>query len=138
MKFERESEVPSQPADPSKFVGEVWRAEILERVSEGGLRGLRLAYAPGSRSNWHVHTGEQALVVVSGRGLVKREGDDTARVVEPGDWVHVEPGESHWHGSAPDNVLVHLAVTASGGTEWGPAVTEEEYDASVPGEAPPR
>ncbi|MDQ4098650.1 MAG: cupin domain-containing protein [Actinomycetota bacterium] len=134
MKFERESEISSRPADASKFVGEVWQAEILTRISEGGLRGHRFAYAPRGRSHWHVHTGEQALVVLVGRGLVQREGDDRARVVEPGDWVHVEPGESHWHGAAPDNVLVHLAITATGGTEWGQAVSDDEYDASVPRE----
>lgn len=133
MKFERESEVPSRPADASKFVGEVWQAEILTRISDGGLRGHRFAYGPRGRSNWHVHTGEQALVVVAGRGLVQREGDDKARVVEPGDWVHVQPGESHWHGAAPDNVLVHLAITATGGTDWGAAVSDDEYDSSVPG-----
>jgi quercetin dioxygenase-like cupin family protein len=132
MKFQRESEIPSEPADSSKFSGRVWRAEILKRISEGGLRGHRFAYAPRGRSHWHVHTGEQALVVLIGRGLVKRDGDDNARMVGPGDWVHVEPGESHWHGAAPDNVLVHLAITASGSTEWGPAVSDDEYDASLP------
>jgi quercetin dioxygenase-like cupin family protein len=46
--------------------------------------------------------------------------------------VHVEPGENHWHGAAPDNVLVHLAVAATGGTEWGLPVSDDGYDAGVP------
>ena len=134
MKFQRESESPTKHGDASKFSGDVWQAEILERVQPDGLRGLHLAYAPRARSNWHTHEGEQALVVLAGRGLVKREGEDKARVVQAGDWVHVEPGELHWHGAAPDNVLVHLAVTASGGTEWGVVVGDDEYEASLPGE----
>jgi hypothetical protein len=74
MKFAREHEIPSEPADASKFSSGVWQAEVLKRIREGGLRGHRFAYAPRGRSNWHVHTGEQALVVLSGHGLVKREG----------------------------------------------------------------
>lgn len=132
MRFGREGQSPARSGHQSKFTGEVWQSEILERTHPGGLRGLRLAYAPRGRSNWHIHEGEQAIVVVAGRGLVKREGDSKAQVVGPGDWVHIEPGEVHWHGAAPDNVLVHLAITASGGTDWRAAVDDDEYDSSLP------
>jgi limonene-1,2-epoxide hydrolase len=33
----------------------------------------------------------------------------------------------HWHGAVPDEGLVHIAVTAGGGTEWLGQVTPEEY-----------
>jgi quercetin dioxygenase-like cupin family protein len=123
MRIVSESDVTSDPVDPGKFTGEVWRAEILDRVRNDGLTGFRFVYGPGARSNWHVHTGEQAIVVLSGTGLVQWEGLDEARLVRPGDWVHVVPGVPHWHGATPDNVFVHLAVTASGTTEWGDRVT---------------
>ena len=58
-----------------------------------GLRGHRFSYRPGAGSNWHVHTGEQALVVVHGRGLVQWDGLGEPQVLEPGDWVHVQPGD---------------------------------------------
>jgi quercetin dioxygenase-like cupin family protein len=122
-----EEDVPPRSADPAKFVGKVEQAEVLPALQEGGLRGHRFAYAPGARSNWHVHAGEQALIVVSGRGLVQWEGLDEPRAVTPGDWVHVRPGVPHWHGAAPDSEFTHLAVTASGGTEWRDPVAEEEY-----------
>lgn len=122
-----ESSVPSPPADRGKFTGDVWEAEILPTQRPDGMRGLRFAYAPGARSHWHVHTGEQAIVVVAGHGLVQWEGLDRPRALSPGDWLHVVPGVPHWHGATPDSVFVHLAVNASGRTEWGDEVTDEEY-----------
>ncbi|WP_179277283.1 cupin domain-containing protein [Actinoplanes regularis] len=114
-----EASVPSPAASADKFDGEVWQAEILTRQRPDGLRGHRFAYAPGGRSHWHVHTGEQALIVVSGRGLIQWEGLAEPMALKAGDWVHVEPGVPHWHGATDDSVFVHLAVTATGGTEWG-------------------
>jgi quercetin dioxygenase-like cupin family protein len=125
-------EAATAAADPAKFTGAVTQSEVLPAVREGGMRGHRFVYEPGARSNWHVHTGEQALVVVSGRGLVQWDGLPEPRSVVPGDWVHVQPGVAHWHGAAPDSDFEHLAVTATGGTDWGQVVTDEEYGDADP------
>ncbi|GAA2850397.1 cupin [Actinoplanes cyaneus] len=117
-----ESSVPSPAGSAENFDGQVWQADVLRAEQPGGLRGHRFAYAPGGRSHWHVHTGEQALIVVAGRGLIQWEGLDEPRELQPGDWVHVEPGVPHWHGAADDSIFVHLAVTATGATEWGDRV----------------
>jgi quercetin dioxygenase-like cupin family protein len=45
-------------------------------------------------------------------------GTPDARTVRAGDWVHVVPGEKHWHGAAPSSTFVHLAVNAAGGATW--------------------
>jgi quercetin dioxygenase-like cupin family protein len=113
-----EADVPSTPGSGDKFSDGVWQAEILSGIQPGGMRGHRFAYAPGGRSNWHIHTGEQALIVVSGRGLIQWEGLDEPREVKAGDWIHVRPGVPHWHGATDDSIFVHLAVTASGETTW--------------------
>jgi hypothetical protein len=39
-----------------------------------------------------------------------------------------KPGEKHWHGASPDNVFVHLAITAKGGTHWDEPVTDTEFE----------
>ena len=122
FKIVAESDVPLAPADPAKFAGEVSQAEILTAARPEGLRGHRFKYKPGARSHWHVHTGEQALVAVQGRGLVQWEGLAEPKVLAPGDWVHVQPGVAHWHGATDDSDFVHLAVTASGATKWGEPV----------------
>ena len=118
MWFIDESDVRADPADPKCFTEGVFFSEMLPARAPSGMRASRFTYEPGARSHWHTHSGEQSLYVVAGRGLVQLAGEDTARVVLPGSWVHVKPGERHWHGAALDDVFVHLAITASGGTTW--------------------
>lgn len=113
-----ESSVPREEGGAGRFTGEVLGQDVLPGVREGGLRGSRFEYAPGARSHWHVHAGEQALVVVEGQGLLQWEGLEQPVVLRTGDWVHVLPGVPHWHGATEDSRFVHLAVTASGGTQW--------------------
>jgi quercetin dioxygenase-like cupin family protein len=119
--------VSTTPADPGSFTGAVTRAEVLPEARPSGLKGHVFSYAPGARSSWHVHEGEQALVVVRGEGLVCWEGLSGPRRLRVGDWVHVVPGVPHWHGATPDSEFTHLAVTASGGTDWLSPVSEDEY-----------
>jgi quercetin dioxygenase-like cupin family protein len=113
-----------------KFTEGVWQEELLEAQTSGGMRAHRFFYAPGSHSHWQVHTGEQALYVVAGRGRVKKSGEK-AFEVGPGDLVYVAPGERHWHGAVPDQFLVHFAFTASGSTDWLDEVAEDDYAAAV-------
>lgn len=127
MQVHPEWSAVSEPADPDCFTGPVWRTEHLPRVGQDGLIGHRFLYGPGARSHWHVHEGDQALIVVGGRGLAHWTGLDAARPLLPGDWVHVDPGVEHWHGAAADEMFVHLAVTASGGTEWLGPVSDADY-----------
>jgi len=127
MEFVSERDVVSRRAAPASFTDGVWQAELLPGVQPDGLRASRFSYPPGARSAWHVHHGEQALLVVSGHGVVVQWGESTGTVVGPGDLVHVLPGEKHWHGATSDNTFVHVAVTASGPTEWLEHVSDEEY-----------
>lgn len=137
MYFVSEDQIESG-APTGGFSAGVFQAEILPARREDGMRASRFTYEPGARSDWHTHDGEQALYVVAGRGVLGREGEQ-ARYLEPGSWVHVEPGERHWHGAVPHNVFAHLAITATGGTNWFEAVSDETYDeATRPGsDAPP-
>jgi quercetin dioxygenase-like cupin family protein len=73
MKIVRAGDVTSRDADTQKWTAAVWRADILTTTT-GGLRSNRFTYAPGSRSHWHIHDGEQAIIVVDGRGLIQWEG----------------------------------------------------------------
>jgi quercetin dioxygenase-like cupin family protein len=131
MEIIPERSVTAEPAGET-FAGPTWRTHVFSG-QPGGLRADRFTYGPGGRSDWHVHEGEQALVVVEGRGLIQWEGLDAPRVLGPGDWVYVEPGVPHWHGAAPDDVFSHLAITASGATDWREPVTEEQYGVSPEG-----
>jgi quercetin dioxygenase-like cupin family protein len=101
-----------------RFTGPVWRTNFIERTDGGELTGQRFTNAPGARSYWHIHTDEQALIVLEGRGLLAWEGLEEPREIGPGDWVYVSPGTPHWHGADPSNIFVHAAVTAGGDNIW--------------------
>ena len=75
------------PGDSCRLQGQVRQADILPCLHPEELRASQLSYDLGAHSNWHVHTGEQALVVISGRGLVQWEGLDRPVELHAGDWV---------------------------------------------------
>jgi quercetin dioxygenase-like cupin family protein len=127
MRVIDDARTPSALADSTRFTGRVWRTDYLLPQDEEALAGSRFLYEPGARSHWHQHDREQAIVVVSGHGLVAWEGLDAPRLLAPGDWWHVTPGVPHWHGATPESTFAHLAVTAGGGTTWLREVTAQEY-----------
>ena len=104
--------------NPSRFQGHVWRTDMIGAAEGEVLSGIRLNYEPGARSHWHVHTAEQALIVLDGKGWIAWEGGPGPQELAPGNWVHVTPGVPHWHGADATTVFAHLAVTAAGETHW--------------------
>lgn len=128
MRIVTEHAAVSTRADPACFTGRVWRTDFITPTAAAGLSGIRFVYEPGARSFWHVHECEQAIIAVSGSGLVFWEGLDAPRQLEAGDWWHVVPGVPHWHGAGPDTLFSHLAVTAGGSTTWLHEVSMTDYD----------
>lgn len=126
VKYLPSVQVEAQAADPKKFTGTVVHEEILPAQTDGGMRVHRFSYEPEARSHWHVHEGEQAIYVSSGTGAMV-SADEQGQRVGPGDLVYVAAGERHWHGAAPDQFFVHLAFTASGGTDWAEEVNAAAY-----------
>jgi quercetin dioxygenase-like cupin family protein len=123
MRLVHAADLQHEPAGTARFAGEAWQANAVG-ADDGDLRGNVFSYAPGARSHWHIHTGEQALVVLYGRGLVQWEGGEVVSV-EAGDWLHVTPGVPHWHGARSDAPFAHIAVTASGSTIWLDPVSDD-------------
>ncbi|ROP47890.1 cupin domain [Streptomyces sp. PanSC9] len=64
---------------------------------------------PAGRSHWHRHPLNQTVFVTEGIGLCQRRGG-SIKVIRPGDRVLFEADEEHWHGAAPDRVMVRLAI----------------------------
>jgi quercetin dioxygenase-like cupin family protein len=84
----------------------------------------------GARTNWHIHSGPQWLLITDGRIRVQRVGE-RPRDLEQGDAVVFHPGEKHWHGAVPGSRGVHLAVNIDATTDWLEPVSEDEYTASA-------
>jgi quercetin dioxygenase-like cupin family protein len=107
------------------FTGSVWLEQLTGGDGPEAPRLLAVHFAPGARTAWHSHPAGQVLHVVAGRGRV---GTETGEVVKlhAGDTVRAAPDERHWHGAAPDSVLVHLAMQAGEAT-WFEHVGDDEY-----------
>jgi quercetin dioxygenase-like cupin family protein len=115
--------------------GDVWFDVIAKGEEPSRMRVNTVRFAPCARTAWHRHALGQTLHVTDGLGLVQARG---GRVIEirPGDTIYTPPGEWHWHGAAPDNFMIHLAMWEAPApdydgpeTEWGELLTDEEYNA---------
>lgn len=119
---------PSQQAGTagkrgSQFTGDAF--PYLTMPATDGVVINTVNFTPGARTFWHSHERGQILVVLAGRGLIQAEGEPV-QVLQAGDTVWTPPGESHWHGAAPNSYLVHTAISL-GTTSWAEAVTDAEY-----------
>lgn len=127
-----------QPADVT--TGDVWSVD-LGRAGSPPVLVNRSQFAPGARTCWHTHPHGQILVIEDGLALVQREGGPII-AVPAGSRVTCPPDVRHWHGASPQSPMTQLAMThsAADGTyaDWGPLVTDEEYEtwdgATHPGE----
>ena len=71
----------------------------------------------------------QTLYVVSGSGLAQSWGGEI-KTIRAGDTVWFPPGEKHWHGAGPNNVMEHVAMQESldgKHVEWLEKVSDEQY-----------
>jgi quercetin dioxygenase-like cupin family protein len=94
-------------------------------LEAGNVRVNAAVFQPGSRTWWHFHTEGQLFLVDYGRGIVANRSGDV-RVVEAGDLVYTPPGEEHWHGAAPDSIVVYTSISL-GDTNFLDEVLEEAY-----------
>ena len=85
---------------------------------------------PGARTHWHRHPLSQSVFVTEGVGLCQLRGGPV-EIIRPGDRVLFEADEEHWHGAAPDRLMVHLAINEGDDehdvVQWLAPVTDEEY-----------
>ncbi|MCS3528908.1 cupin domain-containing protein [Chryseobacterium sp. JUb7] len=111
------------------FTGKSWLA-ALTKNSDLNVPLSNVTFEPGSRNNWHSHTGGQLLIVVGGEGLYQERGKP-ARHLKPGDVVEIAPNVEHWHGATSKSWFSHLATTGNPKTNentWLEPVTDEIYN----------
>ena len=100
MKIFRGDETPSQLADSNTFVGEAQIKRLASADDGVPVVVYRVEFEDGGRTNWHVHSGAQWLMILDGRVRIQRWGEPPHEV-GAGDAVVIAPGEKHWHGAAP-------------------------------------
>ncbi|RYZ47270.1 MAG: cupin domain-containing protein [Sphingobacteriales bacterium] len=93
-------------------------------------------FEPGARSNWHIHPAGQILIITAGVGYHQLKGQPR-QTMRKGDVVQCPPNVMHWHGATPDSGLHQMYIlpnTEKGIVKWLHPVSDEEYNASNPGE----
>lgn len=108
------------PADDPRFTG---KTSTLEA---GEVRLSRRRFEAGARSAWHSHDRGQLVFVQEGRARIQQRGQ-TMKELGPGDSDYTGPDVVHWHGAAPGQPLVQVAVGFGGDTKWMEKVTDAEY-----------
>ena len=94
----------------ANFNGNV-QMRMIHELTESGIARINVVrFEPGVRNAWHAHSGGQVLHVVEGECLCQIEGGNVM-VLQTGDSVFAEAGETHWHGASDSAPMAHLAIT---------------------------
>jgi quercetin dioxygenase-like cupin family protein len=90
------------------------------------MRMSRIRFEAGARTNWHLHSTGQLLLVEEGRGRLYELGSGKVVDIKAGESVFTKPNVLHWHGAASDSHAMQFSVY-SGTLEWKEAVSDDEY-----------
>ena len=126
MEIFRGGDVPLRIADAHTFVGTAHIQKLAQATDGTPVVVYRVEFSDGGRTNWHVHSGPQWLLMIDGRVRVQTWGQP-ALDIETGDAVVIAPGEKHWHGAAPGSRGTHLAINVNFTTEWLEPVSDADY-----------
>ena len=117
----------------ANFTGDVYLNSIAAPDDTSRLVVGLVRFTPGARTNWHSHANGQLLVCTDGAGLVASR-DGTVLALQAGESVWTPPGEEHWHGGRPDQMMCHYAILdeteVGDATTWLEPVTDEQYAAA--------
>ncbi len=126
------NEAATSPGPADWFTGAVYLDTVAAPAAGSRISAANVHFTPGARTAWHTHPSGQTIWVTEGVGLCQRRGGPI-ETIHPGDRVFFEPGENHWHGAAPDRLMVHLAMQQADEdgnvVTWGEHVSAEEYGA---------
>jgi quercetin dioxygenase-like cupin family protein len=126
MKIFRGAQIPWETADPNTFGGQAQVKRLASNDDGVPVVVYRVEFEAGGRTNWHVHSGAQWLMILAGQVRIQRWGEAPHDVVA-GDAVLISPGDKHWHGAAPSGPGVHIAVNVNVTTEWLEPVSDDQY-----------
>ncbi len=135
MEIRHAGSMPTRKGPAEWFTGNVWLDQIADAPEPARIKGARVTFEPGARTNWHTHPLGQTLYVLAGVGRFQTEGEQVIEL-RAGDSVWIPPGEKHWHGGAPETSMTHIALQeALDGSVagWLEPVSEEDYNAAPAG-----
>lgn len=117
MRVIRIGEVPTETRMGGIFLGTVEsKALIGESMGALDLKLDIITFPPDVRNKPHSHSCDQALYILSGKGVVGTEKEEVP--AEPGMMFFIPRGEKHWHGAAKESTFSHISILGHGKTEW--------------------
>ena len=120
---------PSGKGPAEWFTGTVRIDPLFAAEAPARAAGNAVTFEPGARTAWHSHPLGQILIVTAGLGRVQRWGGPVEEI-RPGDVVHFDPGEKHWHGASPEAAMTHIAIQEAldgKSADWMEHVSDEQY-----------
>ena len=129
MEIKRSGSQASGKGPADWFTGTVRVDPLHSAPDPARVATALVTFEPGARTAWHTHPLGQTLIVMSGSGLVQREGGPI-EALHPGDVVWFAPGEKHWHGAAPTTAMSHIAIQErldGKAVDWMEHVTDTQY-----------
>ena len=94
------------------FTGNVRIDPLFQGNAPARAAGASVTFEPGARTAWHTHPLGQALIVISGSGLVQSWGAPVEQI-RPGDVVWNQPGDP----DTPIHVLRSFLPAEDGGVD---------------------
>jgi quercetin dioxygenase-like cupin family protein len=131
MEIKRAGSQASARGPADWFTGTVRIDPLFTAPAPPRAAGAAVTFEPGARTAWHTHPLGQTLIVLSGFGLVQREGEPIEEI-RPGDVVWFPPNVRHWHGASPQTAMTHIAIQeALDGkmVDWLEHVSDQQYGA---------
>ena len=115
-------------ANPKNFTGTAWATSLFSAHSPSKTYAAVASFTPGARTNWHIHSTGQSLIVTEGFGYTQEWGREIVALY-PGDVVWCPPGVKHWHGASSNTSMSHIAVSevSDEGVTWLETVTDRQY-----------
>ncbi|WP_208245186.1 carboxymuconolactone decarboxylase family protein (plasmid) [Rhizobium sp. T1470] len=113
------------------FTGKVETSGFYRGDAPARIGGATVSFSAGARTAWHTHPLGQTLFIMSGRGLVQKQGG-AVEEVGPGDVVWIPPQVRHWHGASAEEAMTHFAVAEAldgNSVTWMEKVSDEDYPA---------
>jgi len=109
MRIIRIEGIPEVPRSGGIFTGTVGIKSLVG--PEVGARDISVAivhFPKGVKNTFHTHTYDQALYILSGKGIIANEKQEV--IVTEGMVGFIPAGERHWHGATDDSDFSHISI----------------------------
>ena len=113
-------------APNTNYLGEAWLNPLIRSDESLSYNITKATFKANSTLNWHKHTDQQVLIIVSGKGSYQEKGKQPILIKE-GDVIRCTSNTEHWHASSKEQDVTYLAIY-KGETEWTDVLTQEAYD----------